>query len=100
MLDAQDDSYTATSGVRSVIWPFCQRNACVLNAVVEYPTTCAASFTSYANVMLPPSVPRSVMPYDCGAAARVPASDSVKTRVTATTTPTGGRSRRPRTLTI
>src|SRR5687767_15475603 len=41
---------------RSTIWPFCQRNACVLNAVVEYPTTCAASFKSYANVILPPSV--------------------------------------------
>src|SRR5687767_1184904 len=85
---------------RSVIWPFCQRNACELNPVVEYPTTCAASFTSYADVILPPSVPRSVMPYDCGAAARVPPLESIETNMTATMTPTGGRSRRPRTLTM
>src|SRR5688572_5998978 len=73
------------SDPRLVIWPFCQRNARVWNDVVEYPTTCAASFRSNANVIEPPSVPRSVMPYDCVAAARDPALESVKTNMTVTT---------------
>src|ERR687892_118167 len=99
MLDAQDDSYTATSGVRSMILPSRHMVARGLPLLTgELPTAVPRAFTAYAALALPVCVPRSVMPYDCGAAARDQALESVKTRMTATMTPTGGRSRRPRTL--
>ena len=55
------------SAPRSVITPFCHRNACQSPVSVnDSPMTWPASLISYASALKPPSVPRSVIaPFRC-----------------------------------